>query len=73
MRLEYADGELFSPASYGRRRMFALGDTTFVDEETGATLEVERDGSAVRRIAVLIDGVELMAFDPVASAEEHRA
>ncbi len=73
MRLEFADGELFSPASYGRRRMFALGDTTFVDEETGATLEVERDGSAVRRIAVLIDGVELMAFDPVASAEENRA
>lgn len=73
MRLEYADGQLFSPASYGRRRMFALGDTTFVDEETGATLEVERDGTAVRRIAVLVGGVELMAFEPVAAAEEHRA
>jgi CubicO group peptidase (beta-lactamase class C family) len=73
MRLEYADGELFSPASYGRRRMFALGDTTFVDEETGATLEVERDGTAVRRIAVLVGGAELMAFEPVAEAEEHRA
>lgn len=73
MRLEYADGQLFSPASYGRRRMFALGDTTFVDEETGATLEVERDGTAVRRIAVLVGGVELMAFEPVAAPEEHRA
>ena len=71
MRLQYADGELFSPASYGRRRMFPLSATTFVDEETGATLEIEHDGTAVRRIAVLIDGTELMAFDPVSTSEEH--
>jgi hypothetical protein len=37
-----ADGdELYSPAPYGRRRMLPLGATTFLDEETGATLEVE--------------------------------
>ena len=72
MKLEFADGELFSPAPYGRRLMLPLGETTFLDEETGATLEVERDGSRVSRIAVLVDGNELMAFDPVAggSAEE---
>ena len=70
MRLEFADGELFSPAPYGRRRMYALSETTFVDEETGATLEVERDGTAVRRIAVLVGGAELMAFEPVTAGEE---
>lgn len=64
MRLEFADGELFSPAPYGRRRMLPLGPTTFLDEETGATLEVETDAGRVRRIAVLIDGNELMAFEP---------
>lgn len=66
MRLVHADGELFSPAAYGRRRMFVLGDTTFVDEETGATLEVERADGVVRRIAVLVGGAELMAFEPAA-------
>lgn len=65
LKLEFVDGELFSPATYGRRRMLPLGPTTFLDEETGATLEVETDGSNVRRIAVLVDGNELMAFDPV--------
>ncbi len=65
LKLEFADGELFSPAPYGRRRMLPLGETTFLDEETGATLEVERDGGRVRRIAVLVDGAELMAFDPM--------
>lgn len=66
LSLQFADGELFSPASYGRRRMLPLGPTTFLDEETGATLEVETEGTVVKRIAVLIDGgVELMAFEPV--------
>lgn len=64
MKLEFADGELFSPAAYGRRRMLPLADTTFLDEETGATLEIERHDGRVVRIAVLVDGVELMAFDP---------
>lgn len=41
-----------------------LADATFLDEETGATLEVERHDGRVARIAVLVDGVELMAFDP---------
>ena len=40
MRLRFDDGELYSPAPYGRRRMLPLGETTFLDEETGATLEV---------------------------------
>jgi hypothetical protein len=65
LKLEFVDGELFSPAPYGRRRMLPLGPTTFLDEETGATLEVETDGASVRRIAVLVDGNELMAFDPM--------
>ena len=53
-----------APAPDGRRRMLPLGDTTFLDEETGATLEIEpRDGGVVR-IAVLVDGAELMAFTP---------
>ena len=64
MKLDFADGQLFSPASYGRRLMLPLGDTTFLDEETGATLEVERADGRVERIAVLVDGVELMAFVP---------
>jgi hypothetical protein len=64
MRLEFADGDLFSPAPYGRRLMLPLGPTTFLDEETGATLEVEQADGAVRRIAVLVDGAELMAFEP---------
>lgn len=60
-----ADGdELYSPASYGRRRMLPLGATTFLDEETGATLEVETGDAGVSRIAVLVDGAELMAFTP---------
>jgi hypothetical protein len=65
MKLRHDDGELFSPAPYGRRRMLPLGPTTFLDEETGATLEVETTDGAVRRIAVLVDGNELMAFTPV--------
>lgn len=68
LKLEFVDGELFSPAPYGRRRMLPLGPTTFLDEETGATLEVETDGPRVRRIAVLVDGNELMAFDPMEDA-----
>lgn len=64
MRLEFADGELFSPAPYGRRHMLPLGDTTFLDEETGATLEMELGDAGVQRIAVLVDGKELMSFDP---------
>ena len=65
LKLEFADGELFSPAPYGRRRMLPLGPTTFLDEETGAQLEVHLDGTAVTRIAVLVDGNELMAFTPL--------
>lgn len=64
LKLVFDDGELFSPAPYGRRRMFPLSETTFVDEETGATLEVHATGGAVERIAVLVDGAELMAFLP---------
>jgi CubicO group peptidase (beta-lactamase class C family) len=67
LRLEFHDGELFSPAPYGRRLMLPLGPTTFLDEETGATLEVERAEGAVQRIAVLVDGAELMAFEPEGS------
>ena len=67
LKLEFDDGELFSPAPYGRRRMLPLGPTTFLDEETGAYLEVRLDGAAVRRIAVLVDGNELMAFEPLES------
>ena len=68
MKLVHADGELFSPAPYGRRRMLPLGPTTFLDEETGATLEVHADGDRVERIAVLVDGNELMSFEPVQEA-----
>ena len=64
MKLRVEDGELFSPAPYGRRRMLPLGATTFLDEETGATLEVATAEGAVARIAVLVDGAELMAFTP---------
>ncbi|MCB0998590.1 MAG: beta-lactamase family protein [Acidimicrobiales bacterium] len=64
MKLVHDDDGLYSPAPYGRRRMLPLGTTTFLDEETGATLEVELDGTSVRRIAVLVDGAELMAFTP---------
>lgn len=64
MKLEFDDGELFSPAPYGRRRMLPLGETTFLDEETGATLEVVLGDTGVARIAVLVDGSELMSFDP---------
>lgn len=65
MKLEFADGELFSPAPYGRRRMLPLAPTTFLDEETGATLEVVVDQGRVQRVAVLVDGNELMSFEPV--------
>lgn len=64
LRLEFGDGELFSRAPYGRRRMLPLGPTTFLDEETGATLEVHATGAGVDRIAVLVDGNELMSFVP---------
>ncbi|CAB4864170.1 unannotated protein [freshwater metagenome] len=64
LKLDFADGELFSPAPYGRRRMLPLSDTTFLDEETGATLRVEQHDGRVNRIAVLVDGFELMAFTP---------
>jgi hypothetical protein len=69
MKLVFADGQLFSPAPYGRRRMLPLGPTTFLDEETGATLEVHRDGARVARIAVLVGDAELMSFDPVSPGE----
>ncbi|MBU6316438.1 MAG: beta-lactamase family protein [Acidobacteria bacterium] len=65
LRIELADGELFSPAPYGRRRMLPIGPTTFIDEETGVTLQAEIDGERVARIAVLVDGSELMAFEPM--------
>ena len=61
---EEGRSELYSPAPYGRRRMLPLGPTTFLDEETGATLEVHASGGTVERIAVLVDGAELMAFAP---------
>ena len=64
LRIECVDGELFSPAPYGRRRMLPVGPTTFIDEETGVTLEAEMRGDVVARIAVLVDGAELMAFEP---------
>lgn len=66
LRIEMADGELFSPAPYGRRRMLPVGPTTFIDEETGVTLQAELDGERVARLAVLVDGSELMAFEPIA-------
>mgnify|MGYP003344350368 FL=1 len=69
MKLEFADGELFSPAPYGRRRMLPLGPRTFLDEETGATLEVQpretEHGRPTLHIAVLVGGAELMGFDRV--------
>ena len=69
MKLEFVDGELFSPAPYGRRRMFPLGDTTFLDEESGATLEFHLDGAKVARVAVMVGGNELMAFEPTSQEE----
>lgn len=63
--LDEQTGELFSPAPYGRRHMYPLGPTTFLDEETGAVLEVHsHDDGRVERIAVLVDGSEIMAFSP---------
>lgn len=70
IRLELDDGELFSPAPYGRRRIVALGGTTFLDEETGATLEVESEGDRVARIAVLFDGNEVAELTPVPATSE---
>ena len=64
MKLLFDGGELYSPAPYGRRRMLPLGETTFLDEETGSTLEVRMDGDRVQRIAVMWEGAELMAFEP---------
>lgn len=69
MRLEFADGELFSPAPYGRRRMLPVGPASLVDEETGALLEVRREndaaGADTLRIAVMVNGTELMGFTKV--------
>jgi CubicO group peptidase (beta-lactamase class C family) len=69
MRLEYADGELFSPAPYGRRRMLPIGPTSLIDEETGALLEVRHAaddaGADTLRIAVMVNGAELMGFTRV--------
>jgi CubicO group peptidase (beta-lactamase class C family) len=73
LRLVFDDGELFSPASYGRRRMLPLGATTFLDEETGATLEVHLDGERVNRIGVEVGGSELMSFDPVSTTATEEA
>ena len=73
LRLVFDDGELFSPASYGRRRMLPLGATTFLDEETGATLEVHLDGDRVERIGVEVGGNELMSFDPVSTTATEEA
>lgn len=69
MKLRFEDGALFSPAAYGRRLMLPLGPTTFLDEETGAMLEVHASGGAVERIAVLVDGAELMSFAPKPAEE----
>lgn len=70
MKLEFVDGELFSPAPYGRRRMFPLGPTTFLDEESGATLEFECTNGEVSRVAVLVGNSELMAFEPAREEEK---
>lgn len=65
LRIVFADGELFSPAPYGRRRMLPLDTRTFLDEETGATLVVhDTDDGDVARLAVVVDGAELMSFTP---------
>ncbi len=65
MRIIHADGELYSPAPYGRRRLLPLDERTFLDEETGATLVVHDDATGrVDRIAVVVDGAELMSFSP---------
>ena len=74
MRLVLDDttGELFSPAPYGRRHMYPLGPTTFLDEETGAVLEVHSaDDGRVERVAVLVDGTEIMAFTPSDDPRTH--
>lgn len=65
MRIVHADGELFSPAPYGRRRLLPLDTRTFLDEETGAMLVVhDDDDGGVARIAVVVDDAELMSFTP---------
>jgi CubicO group peptidase (beta-lactamase class C family) len=67
MRLvhDVTTGELYSPAPYGRRHMYPLGPTTFLDEETGAVLEVHQHADGrVERVAVLVDSSEIMAFTP---------
>lgn len=62
MRVDRDDDGLYSPAPYGRRRLLPLTSTTFLDEETGATLEVHAVEGTVHRIAVLVEGAELMSF-----------
>lgn len=69
MRVVFDDGVLYCPAPYGRRHLLPLGETTLLDEETGATLEVERRDGQVARIAVLVDGSELMSFEPDTALE----
>lgn len=65
LRIVHDDGELFSPAPYGRRRLLPLDEHTFLDEETGATLVVHDDADGrLGRIAVVVDGAELMSFSP---------
>jgi len=50
--------------------MLPVGPTTFIDEETGVTLQAELAGECVARIAVLVDGSELMAFEPMIPDEQ---
>ena len=72
MKVRYAAGELYSPAAYGRRRLLPLAATTLLDEETGATIEVHTDDRGVERMAVVVDGAELMSFTPADRQEETR-
>jgi hypothetical protein len=65
MTVRHADGQLFSPAPYGRRHLYAIAPTVLLDEETGAHLEVHLlDGGEVERIAVTVGGQEIMSFQP---------
>lgn len=64
MHLVHEGGDLFMPTRYGRRHALAVGQSTFVDEETGAVLQFEFLNGSVQRIAVLAEGSEVMAFTP---------
>ncbi len=72
MKVRFDAGELYSPAPYGRRRLLPLAATTLLDEETGATIEVHADDRGVERMAVVVDGAELMSFTPADRQEETR-